>query len=126
MRMLTMLRLERTRGSIAATASSIATMRSGSSMARIQPTRPRPFASCGWRTLSALLDTRGSPLRQLLERDGEDDDDAEEDGLDAWVDRQEVHGVGEDEEEDGSERHHLDPADAALEADPGDDGGGDA
>ena len=58
-------------------------------------------------------------LRKLVQRDGEHDDDAEEDRLNARVDAQQVHRIGQNEKEDGAECDHLDPADAAFDADPG-------
>src|SRR5271166_3292507 len=125
MRMLTMLRDDRTRGSTVATASSITTMSSGSRRASTQPRRPRRVAGCAGMAMSASA-TRCLPPGEFLHGHREDDDDAEEDRLDARVDLQEIHGVGEDEEEDGGECDHLDAPYPALQADPGDDGRGDA
>ena len=62
-------------------------------------------------------DKRRPPLRKLVERHGKHDDDAKEDRLNARIDPQQVHRIGQGEQKDGAERHHLDPANSAFDAD---------
>ena len=92
-----MLRSDRTRGSTSETASAMATIRSGSSSAKPQRAAPRSrdVSAAGRRLAPEMLvsDKRGPPLRELINRHGENDDDAEEDRLDARVNAQQVHCV---------------------------------
>src|SRR5271167_4676365 len=123
--MLAMLRGYSTLGSTENTASSIAAIRSGRLRASSHPSRPRPrFAPVA--TIASASLNRISPLGHLLHRDRKHDDAAEEDRLDARIDFQQVHCVGEDQEEEGGERNHFDPADSAFQADAGDDRRGNA
>src|SRR5215467_10037355 len=124
--MLTMLRSERTRGSISETASAIAMISSGSSRAKPHRVAWRCLgpSAAGATLIPEMLasDKRRSPLRKLVERYRQDDNDAEENCLNARIDSQEVHRIRQHEQQQRAERHHLDPADAALD----DDAGGDA
>ncbi len=96
-----MLRSDRTRGSISETASSMAMIKSGSSSAKPQRAalRCRVASAPGARLTPEMLasDKRRPPLRKLVERHGKNDDDAEEDRLNARVDAQQVHRVGQGE-----------------------------
>ena len=125
-----MLRSDSTRGSINETASSMATISSGSSSVKPQRAALRAassFGAGGDATPEILAsDKRRPPLRKLVERHGEHDDDAEEDRLNARIDAQQVHRIGQGEQKDGAQRHHFDPADAAFDADAGDHRRGDA
>src|ERR1700686_5304272 len=99
--MLAMLRGDSTLGSTENTASSIppisnAAIRSGRLRASSHPSRPRPrFAPVA--TIASASLNRISPLGHLLQRDRKHDDAAEEDRLDARIDFQQVHCVGEDQ-----------------------------
>src|SRR6476620_78100 len=124
-----MLRSDRTRGSISETASSMATINNGSSKAKPQRVAWRCLSpSEAGATLTPEMlasDKRRSPLRKLVEGHGPHDDDAEEDRLNARVNPQQVHGIRQREQKKRAERHHLDAADAALDADAGDHRGRD-
>src|SRR5262249_22015037 len=96
-RILTMLRSDRIRGSTSETATAMATIRSGSSNAKPQRVAARcQDVSPAERRLTLEMlasDKRGPPLGELIERHGENDDDAEEDRLNARVNAQQVHCV---------------------------------
>src|ERR1700735_2478524 len=125
-----MLRSESTRGSISETASSMAMINNGSSRAKPQRVAWRclgPSEAGATLTPEMLAsDKRRSPLRKLVEGYGPHDDNAEEDRLNAGVDPQQIHGIRQREQEKRAERHQLDPADAAFDADAGDHGSRDA
>src|SRR5262245_30251300 len=125
MRTLTMLRDDSIRGSNIATPTAMTTISSGSRSAMVHRRTTWPVTA-GTRPAASASDTWGPSLGELLHGHRHDDDDAEEDRLDARVDLEKVHRVGQDQQEDGAKRHHLDPADAAPQADAGNDGGGDA
>src|SRR6516162_8222546 len=128
--MLMMLRSDSTRGSMSETASAIATISNGKSSAKPNRVAWRCLgpSAAGATFIPDMLasDKRRSPLRKLVERYRQDDNDAEENRLNAGIDSQEVHRIRQHEQQQRAERHQLDPADAALDADAGDDGGGDA
>src|SRR6516162_10731580 len=92
-----MLRSDRTRGSTSETASSMATINNGSISAKPQRVAGRclvPSEAGATLTPEMLAsDKRGSPLRKLVERHGQHDDNAEEDRLNARIDPQQVHRV---------------------------------
>src|SRR5258708_36496160 len=123
--MLTRLRGDSTRGSIMKTPSSITTMSSGKMKASAQPNRPRVLARPPRATMSRSDNGRPA-LGELIDGHGQHDDYAEEDRLDSRIDPEKVHRVRENQQEDRGQGHHFDLADTAIQADAGDDRGGDA
>src|SRR6516164_8352902 len=113
-----MLRSDRTRGSTSDTASSMATINSGSSSAKPQRAAWRCLVVSGpaATAIPGMLasDKRRSPLRNFIQRHGKHDDDAEENRLNARVDAEQVHRVRKRQQEKRPERYHLHPADAAF------------
>src|SRR6185437_2672923 len=98
-------------------------MSSGRLNTSSQSSRPRRWAASDARAASV---NGRPPPGDLLQSHREYDDEAEENRLDARIDAQEIHGVGEDEQKERRQRHHFDPADAALETHPRDHRRGDA
>src|SRR3984893_7492092 len=123
--MLTKLRSDSTRGSIVKTPSSITTMSIGSTKASAQPSRPWPLA---WpRRATISLSDNGRPaLDKFVDGHRQHDDHAEKDRLDTRIDLEKVHCVRQNQQEHRGQSHHFDLADTALQADSGNDRGGDA
>src|SRR5215475_446148 len=125
-----MLRSDSTRGSTNETASAMATISSGIISAKPQRVawRCRGPSEAGATPTPEMpaSDKRCSPLRKLVKRYRQDQDDAEEDRLNARIDPQQIHRIRQRQQQQRRKRHHLDPADAAFDADAGDHGGRDA
>src|SRR5580704_1933951 len=98
-----MFRGESTLGSSEKTATSITTISSGRLSTSSQSSTPRLGVGLAVTIASASVN-RASPFGQLLHRHREHDDAAEEDRLDARIDLQKVHRVGEDQQEERGER----------------------